>query len=136
MIKFNIVKVTFFIVFLLIFQNSSFAKLKSEIIFKINEDIITSIDLDNESKFLIFLNPSLNNLSKDKMENISLESLKNRKIKEIELKKYYDLINNEISEKLISNFILSSNLNDKNNFINKLNEINLEYSFFEKNFFW
>jgi len=134
MIKFNILKVSFFIVFLLIFQNSSFAKLKSEIIFKINEDIITNIDLDNESKFLIFLNPSLNNLSKNKMENISLESLKNRKIKEIELKKYYDLTNNEISEKLISNFILSSNLNDKNNFINKLNEINLEYSFFEKNF--
>ena len=55
-----------------------------------NEKIITNIDINNEKKFLIFLNPNLNNLSDIQINNISEKSLKNRLIKKIELEKFYN----------------------------------------------
>ena len=64
------------------------AKINLEILYKINNQIITNIDLENEKKFLILLNPNLKKLSVEKINEISNESIKNRKIKEIELTKF------------------------------------------------
>ena len=128
-------KLISFIIFLLInFSQSTYGKIKSEIIYKINEEIITNIDIDNEIKFLLFLNPSLKNLSKDKFETISRDSLKNRKIKEIELRKYYNLNENKITEKFINNFISTKNYKNKDDLMYKLEQANLQYYLFEKNF--
>ena len=114
--------------------NTSFAKINSKILLKISDEIITNIDLENEKKFLIFLNPKLNNLSNDQINKISLSSLENRKIKEIELRKFFDLNQDNIGSKFIDNFISNTNYDSKDTFKIKLNEINLEYNFFEKNF--
>ena len=128
-------KLISFIIFLLInFSQSTYGKIKSEIIYKINEEIITNIDIDNEIKFLLFLNPKLKNLSKDKFETISRDSLKNRKIKEIELRKYYNLNENKITEKFINNFISTKNYKNKDDLMYKLEQANLQYYLFEKNF--
>ena len=110
------------------------AKINSKILYKISNEIITNIDLENEKKFLIFLNPKLNNLSNEQINKISLSSLENRKIKEIELRKYFDLNHDNIGSKFIENFMSSANYDSKNAFKIKLNEINLEFDFFEKNF--
>ena len=79
------------LIFLVLFFNSIstilYSENKTEILYKINEEIITNIDLENEEKFLIFLNPNLSNLSKDQLLKISKNSLMNRKIKEVELNK-------------------------------------------------
>jgi peptidyl-prolyl cis-trans isomerase SurA len=111
-----------------------FAKINSKILYKISDEIITNIDLENERKFLIFLNPNLNNLSNEQLNKISLSSLQNRKIKEIELRKYFDLNQDNIGSKFIDNFISNASYDSKKTFKIKLNEINLEYVFFEKNF--
>ena len=127
-------KLIAFIIFLLInFSQLTYGKIKSEIIYKINEEIITNIDIDNEIKFLLFLNPSLENLSKSKFETISKDSLKNRKIKEIELRKYYDLNENLNTEKYINNFISSKKYKNKDDLIYKLERASLQYYLFEKN---
>ncbi len=126
--------IIFTLLFLLTFISVAVAKINSKILIKISDEIITNIDLENEKKFLIFLNPKLNNLSNDQINKISLSSLENRKIKEIELRKFFDLNQDNIGSKFIDNFISNTNYDSKDTFKIKLNEINLEYSFFEKNF--
>ena len=110
-----------------------FAKAKIEIIFKIEEHIITNIDIENEIKFLIFLNPRLEGLNKNQIKQISKNSLKNRKIKEIELVKFIDLKKENIGDNFIENFLSNSKQN-KNQLLDQLKKIDLPYEFFEYNF--
>ena len=130
----NLNKITVVLFFLIFVSNDSFSKIKTNIIYKINDQIITNIDLKNEKNFLLFLNPSLNNLSKDKIEKISKDSLQNRKIKEIELSKYFDLNTSDLGKDYINKFISDMNFQNKEILSNKLNEFNLPYVYFEKNF--
>ena len=95
--------------FTLIFFNQSIA-IENKILFKVNNEIITTIDLYNEIKYLSLLNENLTNLEKDKIFEISKNSLIREKIKEIELlknyktldldKKYVDQIMKEYSKKM------------------------------------
>ena len=130
----NLKKITVILLFLIFSSNGAFSKIKTNILYKINDQIITNVDLKNEKKFLLFLNPSLNNLSNDKIEKISKDSLQNRKIKEIELSKYFDLDVSDLGKDYINNFILNMNYENKEILFNKLNELNLPYDYFEKNF--
>ena len=103
------------LIFLVLIFNSIstilYSENKTEILYKINEEIITNIDLENEEKFLIFLNPNLSNLSKDQLLKISKNSLMNRKIKEVELNKIYDFGKNKSGEKYLQRFIKNTNRN-------------------------
>ena len=130
----NLKKITVILLFLIFSSNGAFSKIKTNILYKINDQIITNVDLKNEKKFLLFLNPSLNNLSNDKIEKISKDSLQNRKIKEIELSKYFDLDVSDLGKDYINNFISNMNYENKEILFNKLNELNLPYDYFEKNF--
>ena len=117
----------------LISSSFVFSKIKTEIIFKIDQEIITNIDIENEIKFLIFLNPRLDNLKKVQIEQISINSLKNRKIKEIELSKFFDFTTNDLGDEFIKNFLINAKIN-KNQLLEKLDLIDLPYSYFENNF--
>ena len=98
---------TYFLI--LVFFNQSNA-LENKILFKINNEIISTIDLYNETKYLSLLNKDLTNLKKDKIFEISKNSLIREKIKEIELlknyktldidKKYFDQIMNDYSKRM------------------------------------
>jgi len=77
---------------ILVFFNQSVA-LENKILFKINNEIISTIDLYNETKYLSLLNKDLINLEKNKIFEISKNSLIREKIKEIELLKYYKTLN-------------------------------------------
>ena len=74
------------------FANSSFA-IENKILIKINNEIITSLDIFNESNYLIALNPQLNEIEKNKIIEISKNSLVNEKIKKIEVLKNFKNIN-------------------------------------------
>ena len=91
MIKKIFKQIYLIIFFLFTFENVLFSEINLKILFKINDQIITNIDLENKKKFLLFLNPNLKNLSNIQIDNISMDSLKNRKIKDIEIVKYFDL---------------------------------------------
>ena len=126
------------LIFLVLIFNSIstilYSENKTEILYKINEEIITNIDLENEEKFLIFLNPNLSNLSKDQLLKISKNSLMNRKIKEVELNKIYDFDKNKSGEKYLQRFIKNSKYNNAQELANSLKEFNLEYEYLVKNF--
>ncbi len=125
----------FFILFIIsMLANTSYSNIETKILFKINNEIITNIDLENEKKFLIFLNPNLRNLSNEQVNKIATDSTKNRKIKEIELNNYLELNKDELSKSYIDNFILISNFQSRDDLISELKTANLEYKYFEKNF--
>ena len=72
-------------------SNAVIAENKHEIIFKINNQIITNFDIQKETKYLLALNPSLNNLSTKQIKELSKNSLIREKIKENEILKYYKI---------------------------------------------
>ena len=71
--------------------NSNVIEIKA----KVNNEIITNIDIDNEKKYLIFLNPKLIELDNNRIEKISKDSLITEIIKKNELKKFYDFNKNQ-----------------------------------------
>jgi len=83
-----------FFIIIIIFSFSNLDKLKSnevKIITKIGNQIITNIDIENEYKYLVSLNNEYQKLEKNKIFNFAKSSLIREKIKEIELKKYFEL---------------------------------------------
>ena len=75
-----------------IFIKSVFAS-NIEIKVKIQDDIITNIDIKNEKNYLLFLNPKLKELEKFKLNNLAKDSIINDIIKKKELEKNFDFDN-------------------------------------------
>ena len=110
----------------LIFTNVSSAEVK--IVMKINNEIITNIDIENEYKYLIALNKSLNNLNKDTVLELAKNSLEKEIIKKIELDKIYELNQKNPSVSLmISNIYKDLGLNSEEEFKSYLKNLKLEF---------
>ena len=74
---------------------------------KINNQIITNIDVKDEKNYLLALNPGLKNLSNEEINRYALDSLINEKIKKIEIEKRFEiLVNNEMINKIISDLYM------------------------------
>lgn len=91
---------------ILFFFNSAALSLENKILFKINNEIVTTIDIYKEVQYLKIINPKINELEKEKIYEIAKNSLVKDKIKEIELKNNFkDLkIDNSYYELLLNNF--------------------------------
>tara|TARA_Y100000590_G_scaffold99256_1_gene112916 strand:- start:106 stop:1047 length:942 start_codon:yes stop_codon:yes gene_type:complete len=76
----------------LIYNFKNIQAIENKILFKIDNDIITTIDIYEEIKFLKAFNPQINNLSDKELFEISKKSILRDKIKEIEISKYVDEI--------------------------------------------
>lgn len=90
----------------LLFNTTNGLSIENKILFKVKEEIITTVDISNEIKYLKLLNKNLSNIDKNQMFEISKKSLVREKVKKNELLKYYDNleIENEILEPLILKF--------------------------------
>jgi len=99
------------------------------VVFRVNNEIITNIDIDNEYKYLIALSPSLSNVAKKQVEELAKDSIIREKIKEEEIIKYFDLYNieNKLIEKIIKEFYLKLGIQNKNEFKNYLLTYDLNY---------
>ena len=115
--------------FVTLFVSNSFAK-ENKILFKINNEIISTIDLFNETKYLSLLNTNLANLEKNRIYEISKNSLIREKIKEIELlKNYKNLdIDQKYFDQLMNNYSKKMGFNTIKEFEThiKANELNIE----------
>ena len=115
---------------------TSFSLLSDErafIVFDVNDQIITNIDIKKESKYLITLNSQLKKLNQKKILNISKESALREKIKEIELLKYFDLTaENPLTEKYIESFYLRLKLTNKVELSSLLNNYGLSMEYVKK----
>ena len=77
-----------FILFLLNLTNlSNTNSLENKILLKINNEIITSIDVFNETKYLMAINEKINEMNKEDIYRISINYLIKEKIKKIEIQK-------------------------------------------------
>ena len=88
---------------IIFFTNKAYA-LENKILFKINNEIITSLDILNEIKYLKIINKELQNIESDKLYEISKNSLIREKIKKIELLKNFKKL--EVNEKLVNNVLI------------------------------
>tara|TARA_X000000950_G_scaffold207047_1_gene248999 strand:+ start:102 stop:1031 length:930 start_codon:yes stop_codon:yes gene_type:complete len=65
------------------------------IVAKVNQEIITNVDVDFEKKYLVSLNPNLKKLDQSRITEYAKNSLINEKIKRIEIEKKYKIATNE-----------------------------------------
>ena len=83
----------FFIFFLIIFFEAQKSwSLENKILFKVDNEIITTIDIYEEIKFLKTFNPEISSLSKEELFEISKNSIVRDKIKKIEILNFIEEI--------------------------------------------
>ena len=118
------------IIFFFLFIKNAFSSNSSTIILKIDNDIITSLDLESEYKYLTALNKELKSMNKSKLLSLAKESLMNEIIKKNELKKYYkfDEIESEYVEEQFKDLYLRLNINNEDQFAQYLNQFDLTIS--------
>ena len=79
------IKLVISILIIIVFTNGEIKSYENEIVLRVNNEIITTIDVDNEMRYLLALNPNLNNLSRNEIIKISKKSILKEKIKKIEI---------------------------------------------------
>ena len=102
--------------------------IESKIIHNIENEIITNIDIKREFKYLIALNNSLKELDKEKILDISNESIIREKIKKIEILKNFKEIklNENYYELLLKNIYSRLNLKSTKEFEIYLKDFDLK----------
>ena len=124
------------IIFIYIFfsiSNYSLSKINFEIVMKINNEIITTFDVEQEMNYLLALNPQLKKLENKELKILAKKSIVKEKIREIEILKYSELeIENFQFEKFITNLIRSLDFSDQDEFINYLTNFNVSIDYLKK----
>ena len=115
------------VIFFLIFFKNSISYSQIQIKYKIDEEIITNIDILNERKYLIFLRPSLNKLPQEEMIKISTNSLIKEIIKKKELKKIFKDIEKKEYAEIKKNLFNFKKVKNENEFLNLIKKNNISY---------
>ena len=120
------------LIFVLNFNN--LLAIESKIIYKIENEIITNIDIKNEYSYLLALNNKLQNLDKEKIFDIAKESIIREKIKKVELTRNFIELDIDIAylDQLIKNTYLRLNLGSVDDFKKYLKTYNLDLQTVEK----
>ncbi len=107
--------------------NMSYGK-ENRILLKINNEIITSIDILQEVKYLSIINKDFNKTEKNQAIEIAKNSLIREKVKRIELLKYHEVISIEekIIEEIIVNYFSRLNINSLDQFEVYFNQKNID----------
>ena len=120
-----------FITIILFFNQISAKEIK--ILYKIDQTIITSYDVDKEIDYLISLNKNFSNFDKKKIRKIAEESLIREKIKKNEIDKVYEIdyeiaSQSEMISNFLKNFRINLGFNDESEFISYLKNKNINYN--------
>ena len=124
-----------FLIYILIFPHvTNLNAIENKIEFKIDNEIITTIDIIKELNFLAALNPEILKLDKDTIFEVSKNSIIKEKIKMIEILKFTQKIELEDKylKKLIKNSYMKINLGSEDEFLKHLAKYNLELNDFKK----
>jgi peptidyl-prolyl cis-trans isomerase SurA len=127
MILFGNKKIQFFLLIIFLFLSENVYALENKILIKVNNEIITSIDVNSEINYLIALNKKIEKLDKEKKFNIAKNSLIREKIKKIELLNYIKKIEVEekISDKILKSTYLRLGINSKEEFLKYIKNYNI-----------
>ena len=109
--------------------NSNSISVENKILVKIENQIITSIDVNNEYKYLVALNPSLKNSKKDDILKLSKRSILQEKIKKIEIEKNFNKpqIPQKFLEQILQNIYSKIGLDSLNDFKEYLIKNNIDF---------
>ena len=123
------IKILLIIIFILNIHSSDvLAKQEAKILFRINNEIITNLDIKKEAQYLIALNNDLMSMEKNKILELAKNSLIREKIKIIELKKNFDLNRENIKiELILTNIYKKLNFNNVSEFKNYLSNYGISY---------
>ena len=115
-----------FVIYLFFF-NFTIA-IENKILFKVNNEIITSIDILNEINYLNLINSDFQKLDDQKKYEVSKNSLIRDKIKEIDLnQKFKELkLDEDYLNELINNYSKKNGFKDINEFYNELKTSNIK----------
>ena len=93
---------------------------------KINNEIISNIDVKNEKNYLLALNPNLRSLSDKDINRYAKDSLVNEKIKKIEIEEQFEIMqNNDMIDKIITDLYSGIGISNINEFENHLRNFNI-----------
>ena len=123
MILFN--RIIILIILFLSLINISFSKIKLGIVMKIDNEIITNHDVEQEINYLKALNPRLNQIDKNELLIIAKNSIIKEFVKKKEIQKYkkLDLTNSQI-DNVLNNLIQNLNFQNEEQLKNYLNNFN------------
>ena len=83
--------------------NSSSISLENKILIKIEDQIITSLDINNEYKYLVALNPGIKKSNKNEIIKLAKRSILQERIKKIEIEKNFN--NPKLPKKFIEEIL-------------------------------
>jgi peptidyl-prolyl cis-trans isomerase SurA len=112
----------------LTFFNNIAKSIENKILFKINNEIITTLDLLNEIKYLKTINTDFKEFDQNKIYEISKNSLIREKIKELELLKFYKSIkiDDKYIDQTINKLIRNANFKNIDEFLKYLKQENIK----------
>ncbi|MDA9733051.1 peptidylprolyl isomerase [Candidatus Pelagibacter sp.] len=107
---------------------------ENRILYKVNNEIITSYDLKKEFKYLSLINPTITNLDKNEIFEVSKNSVIREKIKKIEILKHVEniVINNDYIDSMIIETYTKIGLNNNTEFEKKINNIGMSLDEFKE----
>jgi peptidyl-prolyl cis-trans isomerase SurA len=125
--------ITYLMFVFLIITTNTFG-LENKILVKIEREIITKIDIENETKYLLALNKNINDLSESEIFEISKNSIIKEKIQNIEIKKNFkDLkIPEKYLEQILESVYQRIRIKDLDTFKNYLKDNDVDYEFVKK----
>ena len=121
----------FFFIFIVYLFTLNISEIK--IVLRIDNNIITTIDLENEISFLKIQNPKIKKLNKNDLKELSKNSLIRQIIKKSETDKYFKIENNlSLGEKLVEQNYLDKGFLNESEFKIFLKNQNLQYDIYKE----
>ena len=119
-----------FVLFFIFLNFKNLIAFENKILFKVDNEIITSIDIYEEIQFLKTFNPELENLEEKELFEISKNSILRDKIKKIEIMNFVKelKVDDKFLVQLIKNKYSKVGINSLDNFENylKINNLNIK----------
>ena len=123
-----------FVLFFILLNFKNLIAFENKILFKVDNEIITSIDIYEEIQFLKTFNPELENLEEKELFEISKNSILRDKIKKIEIMNFVKelKVDDKFLIQLIKNKYSKVGVNSLENFENYLKNNNLNIKNFKE----
>ncbi len=119
-------KIIFFVLVLFLSNNFSYSEINLQIIMKVNDQIVTSYDLEKEGNYLLALNPKLKEISKNDLLKLAKRSMKKEMIRKSEILKYKELdLNNNKVNTVLNGILQNLNFSDISQLENYLNDFSI-----------
>ena len=119
---------------IILFYSLNAYSLENRILVKVNNTIITSVDIFKETKYLIAINKDMEKLPKNKIFDIAKNSLIRKTIKQNEISKYNysETLDEKFTNQLIKTNAIKLGFNSTNDFQKHLMKYGIEFEELKK----